>query len=43
MKVCRAVRRNQWKTTPRVPTILGRKRVPWAIFNKNFKREAARG
>lgn len=39
----RAIRRNQWKTTPRIKTGPGRKkRVPWTIFNENFKREATR-
>jgi hypothetical protein len=41
MKVYRATRRNQWKTTPRQKLAVGiRRRVPWAIFNVNFKREA---
>lgn len=43
MKVCRALRRNQWKTTPRAKVAAGRKkRISWSIFNQNFKREAAR-
>jgi hypothetical protein len=43
MKVYRATIRNQWKTTPRQKIGPGRRRrVPWKIFNQNFKREAAR-
>lgn len=43
MKVDRATRRNQWKTTPRQKiSPRRRRRVPWALFNQNFKREALR-
>jgi len=42
LRVCRALRRNQWKTTPRTGGHRDRRRVPWELFNKNFKREAAR-
>lgn len=33
--------RTQWRTTPRVKLASGvRRRIPWAIFNENFRREA---